>query len=217
MNELIEEVGGQKAESTEQKIFGVTLAQVVNNIDSTLQGRVQIKLPWLPGIEPWARVATLATGEGSGTYFMPQIEDEVLVAFNHGDVRDPFIIGCPWNNSERPPINAQTDAVNKRIIRTPSGHRIEFEEVKQSITVTTASQHSITMKPSTIEIATAGATAKVVLKKDGAITIEAKTTLDLKAPTIRIQGDVLKMEGTASATLDGGTACTIKGTLVNIN
>ena len=66
---------------------GVALAQVVDNRDMTGQARVQLRLPWLPGIEPWARVAVPMAGDSRGTFIIPQVGDEVLVAFNHGDAR----------------------------------------------------------------------------------------------------------------------------------
>ena len=67
-------------------------------------------LPWLPGLMPWARLSNMMAGMGRGSFFVPQIGDEVLVAFNHGDVREPYVIGTLWNTMDRPPALSPTDA-----------------------------------------------------------------------------------------------------------
>src|SRR6516225_12492049 len=102
-----------------EKVVGLSVATVINNIDSTGEARVQLMLPWLPGLTPWARVATTMAGMLRGTFFVPQIGDEVLVAFNQGDIREPFVVGTLWNTIDRPPSLSPTDAVTQRKIRTP--------------------------------------------------------------------------------------------------
>src|SRR3712207_7582644 len=87
----------------EQRIYGVTIGRVVNNLDAMGEARVQVSLPWMPGVEPWARVAAPSAGSSRGMYFIPQVDDEVLVAFNHGDVSDAYILGSLWNALDRPP------------------------------------------------------------------------------------------------------------------
>src|SRR5437867_12292772 len=84
--------------STEKKIDGVSVAIVLSNIHCTGEARVQLQLPWLLGYVPWARVALV----DRGTFVIPQVGDEVLVAFNHGDVRDPYILGTCLNTIDRP-------------------------------------------------------------------------------------------------------------------
>src|SRR5262245_40006952 len=84
------------------RIFGVALATVIDNADQNTLGRVKLRLPWLPGHEPWARVAVLAAGPDRGTFFIPQVDDEVLIAFEHGDIRRPVVVGSLWNGTDRP-------------------------------------------------------------------------------------------------------------------
>lgn len=218
MTNALVEMGVVPAEPGDRRIYGVAVAQVINNIDNTAEGRVQLRLPWLPGYEPWARVAVLMAGMSRGSYFIPQIGDEVLVAFNHGDVREPYVVGCLWNGTDRPPALLPTDPVNKRIIRTPLGHEIEFDDAVQSITVTTTTQQRITMDPTKIEMATTGNTATVKLDTAGSVTIQAALKLELKAPTISIQAAAdLDLQGGANAKLAGGGACTVQGAVVKIN
>ena len=164
------------------RISGVAVAQVISNLDATGSGRVQLKLPWLPGFEPWARVAVLLAGMNRGTYFIPQVGDEVLVAFEQGDVRQPFVIGCLWNASDTPPASSPLDPVAKRIIRTPLGHVMEFDDTLQSVTITTLTQQTIKMDATQIQLSTTGGTASVTMDVSGSITLEAAVSIELKAP-----------------------------------
>src|SRR5262245_29366990 len=100
----------------DRRVYGVTVATVVNNIDSTMEGRIQVHLPWAPGLDPWARVASPLAGLLHGAYFMPQIGQEVLVAFNNGDVGEPYVLGALWNTIDRPPLLTPADAVNRRFL-----------------------------------------------------------------------------------------------------
>jgi phage baseplate assembly protein V len=217
MPEGLIETAAQATAPEERRIYGVTVAQVINNIDSTGQGRVQIYLPWLPSMQPWARVAVLDAGMNRGTYFIPQIGDEVLVAFNHGDVREPYVIGGLWNGQDRPPALLPTDSVNKRIIRTPLGHEIEFDDALQSITISTTTQQKITIDPTSIKLSTTGSTASVTLDTVGTVSIQAATSIELKAPSITIQGTSVDIQGAGTTSIKGGTLCEIQGSLVKIN
>lgn len=199
----------------ETRFYGVALGTVVDNMDTTGSGRVQVHLPWLPSLDVWARVAVLSAGLATGTYFIPQVDEEVLVAFNHGDVRDAYVVGCLWNQTDNPPARQPLDPVNKRLIVTPAGHEIALDDLEQSVTVTTSTNQKITLDQQKIELEAAG--GKVTIQTAGTITVQANTRLELKAPTISIEGQTIDVKASAAATLDGGGACTVKGGLVQIN
>jgi len=211
------ETAAQLTAPVERRIYGVAVAQVINNIDVTGLSRVQVRLPWLPGIEPWARVAVLAAGKNQGTYFIPQVGDEVLVAFNQGDVNEAYVIGSLWNDPDRPPALAPTDAVTKRIVRTPLGHEIEFDDLAQSITITSITLQKIKIDRSKIEIATTGGTATLTFDTAGRVSIQSKISISLKAPLITIEGSVVGIESKAATRIKGGQACDIQAALVKIN
>jgi uncharacterized protein involved in type VI secretion and phage assembly len=218
MPEGLIETAAQATEPADRRIYGVTVAQVINNIDSTGQGRVQLRLPWLPSYEPWARVAVLDAGMARGTYFIPQIGDEVLVAFNHGDVREPYVIGGLWNALDMPPALLPTDSVNKRIIRTPLGHEIEFDDALQSITISSTTQQKITIDPLSIKLSTTGGTASITLDTVGTISIQAAASIELKAPQIKIQGGVsVDIQGAGTTSIKAGGTCDIQAGTVKIN
>ena len=199
-----------------QKVNGVSVATVINNIDSTSEARVQIMLPWLPGFMPWARVAAPMAGMLRGTFFMPQIGDEVLVAFNQGDVREPYILGTLWNTIDRPPMLAPTDAVTQRKIRTPLGHELSFDEATQSVTLASNTFSTVKLDPLKAEISTP--LARVTIGKDGDVTISAATRLTLDAPVIEINArTLLSIQSNGAATLKAAAACSVEGAVVKIN
>ena len=115
---------GGAAEPTDRRIEGVCPALVVSNMDLLTEGRIQVQVPFLPGFFLWARVAVPMAGFMRGTFFIPQIGDEVLLAFAQGDVREAYVIGSLWSTTDRPPALTQIDATVKRIIRTPLGQEV---------------------------------------------------------------------------------------------
>jgi phage baseplate assembly protein V len=96
-----------------EPVYGVHLARVAANNDPEQLGRVRVVIPSVsPRRGDWARVATLSAGPNRGTWFVPEVGDEVLVAFEAGDVRRPYVLGALWNESARPP---ETDPARKAV------------------------------------------------------------------------------------------------------
>jgi uncharacterized protein involved in type VI secretion and phage assembly len=162
-------------------------------------------------------VALLSAGSEHGSYFIPQNGDEVLIAFNHGDVREPYVIGSLWNGRDKPPFKGPLDPTYKHQIRTPKGHKVLFDDFEQSITITGSTGHKVTIASDRIELA-AGDGAKITLRKSGTIEIEASSEVKIKAPKVSVNASAnLDLKGNANATLDGGGVCVVKGAVVNIN
>src|SRR4051794_11476852 len=84
---------------------GVAVAVVRENKDNSGLGRVQVSYPWYsqPRASYWARVALPMSGKERGVYFIPEVGDEVLVAFERGDLRFPYVVGCLWNGVDKSP------------------------------------------------------------------------------------------------------------------
>jgi phage protein D len=117
----------------QQKIQGVIVGKVENNVDPEGLGRVQLSFPHLSDVNlsSWARVASPMAGgnktDSWGTYFLPDIGDEVLVAFEKGDINKPMVIGCLWNGLARPPeVNKSLN--EKKLLKMKSGMQIVFDE-----------------------------------------------------------------------------------------
>jgi uncharacterized protein involved in type VI secretion and phage assembly len=130
---------GRDREAQASKIYGMVIGIVTNNKDPDGLGRVKVKFPWLDDkVESWwARIIYPMAGKKMGFFWIPEIEDEVLVAFEHGDVRFPYILGSLYNGVDKPPSaghaakgrDANSDGKNDlRMIRSRSGHMLIFDD-----------------------------------------------------------------------------------------
>jgi len=207
-------------ENEPKRFYGVTTGRVINLIDPMFLGRVQVQLPFIVFLDlsPWARIATPMSGVLCGVSFLPQIGDEVLVAFEQGDVNVPYVIGSLWNGFAPPIPNIPVPDSPVRTsytIRTLTGNQILMVEAPpmieilaplagQSITMTNAG--TTIVSSTTVEVVVGGATLIVspagVQVAGATITLAATTALNLTAPAINI---------TASAD------CNITGAMVMIN
>lgn len=118
-----------------EALYGVYRAVVTDIRDPEERGRVQVKFPSLEGVqEAWAELATLMAGDGYGTWFQPDPDDEVLVAFEGGDPRRPYVVGALWSSGDRPPETGE-DAATAKIIRTRCGARITIDDARCEVRV----------------------------------------------------------------------------------
>lgn len=162
------------------RIHGVVVGLVKRVDDPNGEGRVLVEFPWMGGDNQsyWAPVATLMTGNGRGSWFMPEVDDEVLVAFDHEDVNHPFVLGFLWNGKDKPP---ETD-VHKRLFKSVKGHSILFDDNDGSAKVEIATQggQKVSMDDSSkkIEITTAGGSR--ITMDDNSQKIETTTAGGLK-------------------------------------
>jgi hypothetical protein len=122
-------------EDAKRKMYGVQVGRVINLLDPLTLGRVQVQLPSIDALDlaPWARVAMPMASMLSGFYFIPQIGDQVLVAFEHGDIDVPYVIGSLWSAFAPPPQPSPLPQI--RGIRTMTGNQLVFEEVPPSVTL----------------------------------------------------------------------------------
>jgi uncharacterized protein involved in type VI secretion and phage assembly len=202
------QVGGGRASS---RINGVVTAIVTNNQDDAGLGRVKVRFPWLDDqIESWwARLATPMAGKQRGAYFLPEVGDEVLVAFDHGDVRFPYILGGLWNSANQPPEKNTDGANNMRIIRSRSGHVIRLDDTAEN-----------GQPKGKIEIIDGSGQNKIVISTaDNTIAISAQSDITIQAAgkltlTGR-QGVELTSLAQIKVATDGQTI--IKGAEVHIN
>jgi uncharacterized protein involved in type VI secretion and phage assembly len=126
----------QKAKETastgDAKMFGVEVAIVTNVKDEKKLGQVKVCFPRLPGKpeSDWVRVVQPAAGAGRGFYWIPEVNDEVLVAFERGEAHRPYVVGALWNGKDKPMATAYTDENTTRMIQTKSGHQIILDDKK---------------------------------------------------------------------------------------
>jgi uncharacterized protein involved in type VI secretion and phage assembly len=143
-------------------ISGVVTALVTDVNDPEGEGRVLLRFPWMPGEirSAWAPIAAPMAGPGRGFFFSPEVDDEVLVAFEHNEFDHPFVIGFLWNGADRPP---EYDRQN-RVCITPGGHSIRFEDGDpKRVIIRSNGGLSITLDDSSgsIQLSTAGRTIRM--------------------------------------------------------
>lgn len=177
---------------------GVVIGIVTNNKDPEMGGRVKVKFPWLADSleSDWARIAAPMAGAGRGFFWLPEVDDEVLVAFEHGDINRPYIVGGLWNGTDQPPDTAAavvgTDGkVNKRIIKSRSGHVITIDDTAQSENI------SIVDKTGNNSIKLESPANKLTVTVNGDMVFEALQG------NISVKGRTVALEATQGFTLKG--------------
>jgi uncharacterized protein involved in type VI secretion and phage assembly len=193
---------------------GVYPALVTDIVDPDAQGRVKVSLPWSPdgsggSYEAWARLATLMGGSNRGSWFIPDAHDEVLIAFEGGDPRRPYVLGGLWNGSDRPPEtmdgggrNAKkvlrsrngvevtlddTDGREQLVLETPRGQRVTLHDGPGTVTVEDANGNSIKLEASGITVTSAGK-----------VTVNAATA-EISAATLTVNAGMSSFSGVVRA------------------
>ena len=202
--------------------FAIAPGIVTNNLDVLAEGRVQVNIPSVPGFDLWARLSAVGAGSSRGFLWVPQINDEVLVAFNQNDERDAYVLGGLWNTMDRPPVTIPTDFLIKRVIKTGMvggvGHEIEFDDALQSIKITTSTQQKITIDPLKIEMTNLAGTVKITLDNtQQSISLQAVASIELSAAQIKLKAANIDIDGTVATNLKSSGICNINGSLVKIN
>ena len=175
----------------ESKILGVMVGIVTDNKDPDRLGRVKVRMPRLTGDEEsaWARVATFMAGSNMGAVFIPEVDDEVLLAFEQGDVNLPYVIGALHNGRDNAPY-ANADGQNKeRVIKSKSGHIVRLDD--------TPGQEKIEIIDKT------GDNMITIDSAENKIKIEAKTEIELnvaKDGTFKMSARQLEFEASDSIT-----------------
>lgn len=216
-----------------EQLSGVWNAIVTDNKDPDKQGRVKVKFPLREGDlqTDWIRVATMMAGKEMGTLFIPEVNDEVLVAFMMGRLDQPVVIGALWNAKDKPP--APNDKNDIRKIKTRSGHEIIFDDNSSNggVTVKTKAGHSIVLsdKDKSIKLETEnkqqsveldGSGNKIVVKSGSMSTVEMNGQGDVKIDakkSISIKGVQVKIEADGMLEIKTNGVLTLKGSMVKIN
>ena len=193
-------------------MLGVAVGLVTNNQDPDGQGRVKVKYPWL-GTEDesfWARMVVPMAGHGRGTWFLPEVDDEVLLAFDHGSIDHPYVLGALWNGKDQPPESNSDGKNNVRTIKSRSGHIIRLDDTEGAEKIEVVDKTGQNL----ITIDSAG--KSITLEADGDIRLTAKGKVKLSGNGIEIESQA---GGSFKADLDlnANGQVNVKGSLVNLN
>lgn len=230
---FLEDIMGTVEESVEalnKKFPGVVTGKVRSVLDPLSLGRIQVQLPFIDSLDmsPWARVAVPMAGMYYGHYFMPNVDDEVLVAFEHGDVKAPYIIGYLWTATSPPPLASPLPGI--RALRSQGGNQIVFTETPTSITIQTGPtptqslpaqvsptgpHNSLALGSSGVSIATPTQVEIAVQTTKVTITPSA-VTITLGSNSIAMSTSGVQING-ANITINATGPLTLKGNPVLIN
>lgn len=192
---------------------GVAVALVTQNKDDEGLCRVKVRFPWheKPRESHWARLAMPMAGKKRGLVMIPEVGDEVLVAFEREDLRFPYVLGGLWNGRDKPP-RANDDGKNdKRILTSRKDHHLLFDDGASGVVELKHEKgRKITFDDNGFVVQDEKGNVVKVDSNSGAMTIEAKGQLNIKAAAITI-------EATGTLELKAGATLTIRGSLVNIN
>lgn len=192
---------------------GVAIAIVTQNKDDDGLCRVKVRYPWheKPRESYWARLAVPMAGNGRGTVMIPEVGDEVLVAFEREDLRFPYVLGALWNGQDKPPLANDDGKNDKRIVKSRKKHYLLFDDGARGV-VELAHENGGVVRFTDDEIFLKdeqGNQLKIE-NKSGAITLQANGQLSIKAAAITI-------EATGTLDLKANATLTVRGALVNIN
>lgn len=196
-----------RSRSTDQRYYGVVEALVTDVNDPQKLGRVKLKFPWFDSDmeTEWCRVRQFYAGNKYGAFFIPEVGDEVLVSFIHGDMRLPIILGGLYNGKDKPPSFRANDK-DEKMIQTKGNHRIILDDTKnkKKITIIDANgDNSIVIDTEANSITIKSSKGKLIFEGKQGVEINSGAGIDVKAKTS------IKVE--ASQTMD------LKGSTININ
>lgn len=211
MNPFIENQSEIESESS-GVMKGVAVAIVTNNDDKEGLCRVRVRYPWhsQPHESYWARLATPMAGKDRGWMTIPEVDDEVVVAFERQDLRFPFILGALWNGKDQAPL--PQDAKNdKRIFQSRKKHSLLFDDGEEGeVELKHEKGRRILLNDDGFLVEDEKGNSVKVDSNSGEMSLIAKGTLNIKATTINIEAS-----GTLTAKSSG--TLTVKGSLVQIN
>lgn len=221
MRDILEEMVADEPRN-QDKGFAIACGQVINNIDLIGEGRVMVNIASRPSLQVWARIVAVGGASGRGFAWVPALGDEVLVAFSEDDLTSAYILGGLWSTLNRPPFTLPSDVLQKRIIQTgltsTLGHTVEFDDVEQSVTITTSSGQSITMDPLKIQLTNIASSVTITLDNDAQkVTIEALDSIELTAVNeISLQASQINLEGD-EITITSSGPCSVTGLPIKLN
>lgn len=217
------------------KLSGPVVAIVTNNKDPDGRGRVKVKYPWLDEeVESgWARFVAPAGGEERGVYWLPEVNDEVLVAFEQGDMGRPYVLGGLWNGEHKPPLitdeAVKSGEVVQRVLKTREGHQLLFVDGSEAkLVLETAGGHKVLLDDAgqVLKVESSGgqvvtmddSSNEVSVESNGNLTLKSGANLTIEAgANLELKGTAFKLNADASGEVKAGANLQVQGALVKIN
>jgi uncharacterized protein involved in type VI secretion and phage assembly len=187
-----------RSRTADHPIVGVAEALVEAVDDPEKEGRVRLRLPWFDAglVTEWCRTSNLFAGGGYGSTWTPELGDEVLVGFVHGDLRYPVVLGGLYNGEDKPPAH-RDQATNRKMLRTKRGHEVVLDDSDTStgLTLRTQDGHLLRLddQGKRLELTTRNGHRIVIDDAAGSLTLHA-TNISIEATqTVRITGQSIAL------------------------
>ena len=213
---LFDDLPGAKQETG--RIYGPVVGVVTNNQDPDGMHRVKVRFPWLSEDHEsnWARVVTPMAGNDRGWYTLPEVDDEVLVAFEHGEVERPYVLGALWNGQDKPPADNGDGENNVRIFKSRSGHVVKLDDTEgaEKIEIVDAKGEQSLVFDTAAKTITLTADSDVVIEsKNGMVKITGQKGVEITAPDGpgKLESNKALAVTSASGNVD------VKGKTINLN
>jgi len=182
--------------------FGVYPAIVTSIVkDSAGLGRIEVRFPWLGAdgadVRALATLCTPYADDNQGFEMIPAVDTQVVVAFEAGDLRRPYVIGACWNGSESLPESPATPN-NKRLIRTRAGSLLEFDDTDGAakVTISMRSGHQLVLDDSAQEVKLAHANGCMLkMNAAGQVSITANSTVEITASAVNVHAATAMFDG----------------------
>ncbi|WP_295433077.1 phage baseplate assembly protein V [uncultured Thiodictyon sp.] len=188
------------------RYFGLYPAIVTNLVDQDGLGRIEVSFPWLGAdgatVRAWATLLSPYADQDQGFQVLPERDTQVVVGFEAGSLRRPYIVGAAWNGKESLPVSPEK-ANNKRIIKTRSGSILEFDDTGGAVKVTlsTKSGHQLILKDSPQEVSLEHQNGcKITMNAAGQVKINATSTVDITASVVNVHAPMALFDGTIKCT-----------------
>jgi len=186
--------------------YGAFPALVTDIVDPEGLGRVKIALPWSPDTagaryETWARLATFMAGNNRGSWFIPDVDDEVLIVFEGGDPRRPYVIGSLWNGKDKPPESMDGAGKNfKKVLRSRNGVKLTMDDNdgREQFILETPGGRKLTLKdgPGAVEIVDSNGNS-IKMEASG-ITITASAKVTINASQVAVSAGMVTVDAAMS-------------------
>jgi len=183
----------------ERRMYGVYPAVVTDIRDPDQQGRVKVSLPWAPdtggsSYGNWARLATFMAGNHRGSWFIPDVNDEVLVAFEGGDPARPYVIGSLWNGVDAPPETMDAEGGNyRKVLRSRNGVTLTLDDTDgaEQLILETPGGQKVTLKDGPGRIVIGDSNGNAVQLDPGGITVTSPARVIVNAGTVEISAGMV--------------------------
>jgi uncharacterized protein involved in type VI secretion and phage assembly len=186
--------------------FGLYPALITDIVDPDRQARVQVRYPWLgdagESVRAWATLLTPYADDDQGFVALPAVGTQVVVGFEAGDLRRPYVVGSCWNGREMMPVTP-TRPNDRRVLKSRSGAILEFDDNAAGARVTLASNqgHRVVLDEGarTLQVRHSDGST-VTFEASGAITLRANATVDVHACSLNVHAPTAVFDGTVTCT-----------------